>query len=114
MPANPRFAVHAYAWTSSWSNDSLDILDHAKSFGLDAVEIPLMEPDLVDPEAIRTRAEAVGIGLCTSVVMPEHAAPTSDDAAAREEAVAFLQRCSKLTAARSWPSAPSPAPPTTT
>ena len=99
MPATLRYAVHAYAWTSSWSNDDLDILEHARSFGLDAVEIPLMEPDLVDAAAIRERAEAVGIGLCTSVVMPEHADPTGDDEPVREEAVAFLRRCSELTAA---------------
>ena len=99
MPAHPRYAVHAYAWTSSWSNDRLDILDHAKSFGLDAVEIPLMEIELVDPAAIRERAEAVGIGVCTSVAMPLDADPTGDEESSRESAVAFLRRCSELTAA---------------
>ena len=99
MPANLRYAVHAYAWTSSWSNDQLDILDRAKGFGLDAVEIPLMEIDLVDPDAIRERAEAVGIGLCTSVAMPMDADPTGETESSREAAVAFLRRCSELTAA---------------
>jgi D-psicose/D-tagatose/L-ribulose 3-epimerase len=99
MPADPRYAVHAYAWTSSWSNDRLDILDRAKRFGLDAVEIPLMEIDFVDPGAIRERAEAAGIGLCTSVAMPMDADPTGDAESSRAAAVAFLRRCSELTAA---------------
>jgi D-psicose/D-tagatose/L-ribulose 3-epimerase len=93
-----RYAVHAYAWTSSWSNEHLDILDHAKELGLDAVEIPLMEPELVDPQAIRDRADAIGIRLCTSVALPEDADPTSDDERSREAAVAFLGRCCELTA----------------
>ena len=32
-----RFAVHAYAWTSSWSNDDLWIVDHVAELGLDAL-----------------------------------------------------------------------------
>lgn len=98
MPAKPRYAVHAYAWTSSWSNDHLGILDHAKTLGLDAVEIPLMEIDLVDPTAISERADSVDIALCTSVAMPEHADPTSDDEAVRDAAVEFLGRCVDATA----------------
>jgi hypothetical protein len=32
-----RFAVHAYAWTSSWSKDDLWNVDHAAELGLDAL-----------------------------------------------------------------------------
>ena len=38
-----RYAVHAYAWTSSWSNADLGLIDHAASLGLDAIEVPPME-----------------------------------------------------------------------
>jgi D-psicose/D-tagatose/L-ribulose 3-epimerase len=103
MAANPRYAVHAYAWTSSWSNEHLDLLDRASAFGLDAIEIPLMEIDLVDPVAIRERAAAAGIGLCTSVAMPMDADPTADDEASREAAVAFLRRCADASAAMGAP-----------
>ena len=103
MSAHLRYAVHAYAWTSSWSNDDLAVLDHAKGFGLDAVEIPLMEPDLVDPTAIRERAERAGIGVCTSVALPVDADPTSDDEGVREAALAFLNRCSDLAAGMGAP-----------
>jgi D-psicose/D-tagatose/L-ribulose 3-epimerase len=93
-----RYAVHAYAWTSSWSNDDLDLIDHAASFGLDAFEIPLMELDAVDPQAIRERADAVGVELITSVVCPEDADPSSEDERVREAGLDFLNRCIDATA----------------
>jgi D-psicose/D-tagatose/L-ribulose 3-epimerase len=93
-----RYAVHAYAWTSSWSNDDLDLIDHAASLGLDALEIPLMELDAVDPRAIRDRVERVGIDVLTSVVCPEDADPSSEDARVREAGRAFLTRCVDVTA----------------
>jgi D-psicose/D-tagatose/L-ribulose 3-epimerase len=94
-----RYAVHAYAWTSSWSNDDLAIIDHAASLGLDAVEIPLMELDAVDPEAIRARAERAGVDLITSVACAEDTDPSSEDARVREAARDFLLGCVDATAA---------------
>lgn len=88
-----RYAVHAYAWTTQWSNDTLDLIDHAKALGFDLIEIPLMDLDLVDPARIRERAEAVGIGVCTSTACSAAADPTSDDAHVRREAVQYLRRC---------------------
>ena len=42
-----QYAVHAYAWTTSWSNKTLDLIDRAKNLGFDVIEIPLMEIDLI-------------------------------------------------------------------
>jgi D-psicose/D-tagatose/L-ribulose 3-epimerase len=94
-----RYAVHAYAWTSSWSNADLEIVDHAASLGLDAIEIPLMELDAVDSAAIRERAERAGIGVLTSVVCPEDADPSSEEERVREAGLDFLNRCVDATAA---------------
>jgi hypothetical protein len=30
-----KYAVHAYAWTGSWSNDTLDIIENVKELGVD-------------------------------------------------------------------------------
>ena len=93
-----RYAVHAYAWTSSWSNEDLAIVDRAAGLGLDTLEIPLMELDAVDPPAIRERADRAGIGLLTSVVCPEDADPSSEDDGVRERGLDFLKRCIDATA----------------
>jgi D-psicose/D-tagatose/L-ribulose 3-epimerase len=93
-----RFAVHAYAWTSSWSNDTLWIVDHIAKLGLEALEVPLMEPRLVDPAAIRARAGAAGIGLLTSLALPEGADPAAEDADERGRARTRLIEAVDLTA----------------
>ena len=94
-----KYAVHAYAWTSSWSNDNLGVIDHAAALGLDAVEIPLMELDAVDPEAIRGRAQRAGVELITSVACAEDTDPSSEDDGVREAARDFLLGCVDATAA---------------
>src|ERR1035438_1592896 len=93
-----KYAVHAYAWTASWSNRTLDLIDRAKQLGFDVIEIPLMELELVDPAAIRSRAAEAGIGLCTSTACSLANDPTGDDQATRRRGVEYLKDCVKATA----------------
>ena len=37
-----KLGIHAYAWCSQWSNETLDLIDRVQSLGLDFIEIPLM------------------------------------------------------------------------
>lgn len=98
-----RYAVHAYAWTSGWSNADLGILERAAGLGLDAVEIPLMELDAVDPAAIRSAADAAGVELVTSTVLDEHTDPTSERPSVRDAAFEQLRRCVEAAAAMGAP-----------
>jgi D-psicose/D-tagatose/L-ribulose 3-epimerase len=93
------YAVHAYAWTSSWSNDDLALVEHVKELGFDAIEIPLMELERVDPDAIRERVEAAGLDVVTSVVVDEATDPTSESPDVRRAGREFLERCVDATAA---------------
>ena len=93
-----RYAVHAYAWTNSWSNETLDIIDKAKAHGFDLVEVPLMEIEKVDAAAIKARAEALDIGLCTSTACSKATDPTGDDEVTRQRGLDYLKQCTKATA----------------
>lgn len=93
-----RYAVHAYAWTNSWSNETLDIIERARNLGFDLVEIPLMEIDKVDAAAIKARAAEAGMGLCTSTACAEATDPTSDDPAVRAAGLHYLKQCIQATA----------------
>ena len=95
---NLKYAVHAYAWTNSWSNESLGLIDRAKELGFDLMEVPLMEIDAVDAGAIRSRLEAVGLGVCTSTVCSDATDLTSADERVRAQGVAYLKRCVDATA----------------
>jgi D-psicose/D-tagatose/L-ribulose 3-epimerase len=98
-----RYAIHAYAWTSSWSNEHLAIFDHARDLGLDAVEVPLMELDLIDPPAIAERAREVGLDVVASVAVDAAHDPSSEDEGVRRAARDFLVRCVDLAAAMGSP-----------
>lgn len=92
------YAVHAYAWTNSWSNETLDIIDKAKALGFDLVEVPLMEIDKIDAAAIKERAAAADIAICTSTACSEATDPTGDNDAVRSAGLAYLKQCIKATA----------------
>ena len=93
-----RYAVHAYAWTTSWSNQTLDLIDRAKALGFDLIEIPLMEIEKVDPTAIKQRLDAVGLGVCTSTACSEDTDITGEDEATRQRGIDYLKACVKATA----------------
>jgi D-psicose/D-tagatose/L-ribulose 3-epimerase len=99
MTGRLRYAAHAYAWTSSWSNDDLGVFEHARDLGLDYVEIPLMELDAIDAAANRAAAEKAGVGIVTSIALPDEADPSSEDDDVRASAAELLSRCIDLTAA---------------
>ena len=92
------YAVHAYAWTTSWSNKTLGLIDHAKQLGFDEIEIPLMEIDLVDPISIKRRLESVGLGVCTSTACSEENDITGDDPDTRKRGAEYLLKCIQATA----------------
>lgn len=95
---NLKYAVHAYAWTGSWSNETLDLIDRARQLGFDMIEIPLMEVELVDPGAISKRLDEVGLDACTSTACSESSDITAEDEAGRRQGVEYLKQCVKATA----------------
>lgn len=94
-----KYAVHAYAWTTSWRDESLELIDRAKRLGFDAIEIPLMELDGIHPLKIKERCEAAGLGVCTSTVLSDETDVTAEDAETRQRGVAYLEECVRTTAA---------------
>ncbi len=88
-----KLGIHAYAWCSQWSNDTLDLIDRARDFGLDFIELPLMCLDTFDVDAVRRRLERVGLPAVTSTVLTGESDITSDDAAVRAAGVEYLKAC---------------------
>lgn len=93
-----KYAVHAYAWTNSWSNETLHIIERARDLGFDLVEVPLMEIEKVDAAAIKARAADAGMGLCTSTACSEATDPTAEEGAIRAAALDYLKQCIAATA----------------
>ena len=92
------YAVHAYAWTTSWSDATLGLIDHARDLGFDLIEIPLMELEQVHPERIKERLLSTGLSVCTSTACSEAADITAEDPATRERGIRYLEACVRATA----------------
>jgi D-psicose/D-tagatose/L-ribulose 3-epimerase len=92
-----KLGIHAYAWCSQWSNDTLDLIDRVKSLEMDFIEIPLMCLETLDAEANKERLEEVGLGAVTSTVLLGETDITSDDEAIRAKGVKYLKACVQAT-----------------
>jgi len=93
-----KLGIHAYAWCSQWSNDTLNLIDRCKALGLDFIELPLMVLETWDGAAVRARLENVSLDACTSTVLLSGTDVTSDDPAVRRAGVDYLKACVRATA----------------
>lgn len=92
-----KLGIHAYEWCSTWSNETLDIIDKVKALGLDFIEIPLMRMDLFDPAAVKERLD--GLEVTTSnVLLADNVDITSFEEANRKNGVQYLKDCVKVSA----------------
>lgn len=93
-----QYAVHAYAWTGKWSDQTLHLIDRARDFGFEIIEIPLMDLELLNPEKTRERLQEKGMKVVTSTVLGEHQDITSDDDTIRRRGKEYLMRCVEVSA----------------
>ncbi|NLJ94586.1 MAG: sugar phosphate isomerase/epimerase [Clostridiaceae bacterium] len=92
-----KLGIHAYAWTSEWSNDTLGIIDKVKEAELDYIEIPLMRLDLFDPQAVKERADGLEV-VTSNVLLADDVDITSFDENVRKNGVKYLKDCVQATA----------------
>lgn len=92
-----KLGIHAYAWCSRWSNETLDLIDRVKDFGMDFIEIPLMRLDLFDAAAVKARLDGVGLRAVTSTALPHGLDITSEDEGTRRAGVEYLLDCVRAT-----------------
>jgi D-psicose/D-tagatose/L-ribulose 3-epimerase len=92
-----KLGIHAYAWCSQWSNDTLHLINRVKSLGLDFIEIPLMCLETFDASAVKGRLQEVNLLACTSTVLLNDTDITSEDVDIRRKGVNYLKECVKAT-----------------
>lgn len=92
-----KLGIHAYAWTSEWNNEQLDLIDRAKSLDMDFIELPLMVLEKFDTEAISERIRELDFDSCTSTVLLNDTDITSEDPEIRKKGVKYLKDCVKAT-----------------
>ena len=80
-----KLGIHAYAWCSQWTNDTLHLIDKVKELGLDFIEIPLMCLETLDVDAVKARLKSVGLDAVTSTVLLGDTDITSEDPTIRKK-----------------------------
>ena len=86
-----RFGVHCRLWTTGWTNNDLDLIDHAKELGFSAFEVSMVNLDAIDPHKIRTRAEKTGMEIVGTISLRSDYALATPDQATRARTVEFLK-----------------------
>ncbi len=92
-----KLGIHAYAWCSQWTNETLPLIDRVKKLDLDFIELPLMTLDTFDAPAVRKKLETAELGAVTSTVLLGDTDITSEDPTIRRKGVDYLKACVRAT-----------------
>ena len=89
-----RYGAHCYLFTDGWSDDCLNILDIAKTVGLDLFEVVVGDDISYTPSLTRQRAESLGLVLTVSPggFWPVDCDLSADDPADRARGLAWHKR----------------------
>lgn len=93
-----KFGASTFIWASPFSNKTLDMIDKAKDFGFDIIEICVEDPDTIDTAAIRPRLENVGIAATVCGAFGPDRDLSADDEAVRENGITYVERCADIAA----------------
>ncbi len=86
-----KIGASSYIWVSPFSNDRLNQLAHAKSFGFDVYEIAVEDPAAIDIEKVCEEASRVGIGVNICGAFGETRDISSDVSEYRENGITYVK-----------------------
>jgi D-psicose/D-tagatose/L-ribulose 3-epimerase len=85
--------IHVSLWTEEWTESYLDYIDLASDLGFSSVEIPLMDPDILDIDAIKSRLEKTGLNVYCGTGLGPGTDISSDDSGIRRAGLEHLKKC---------------------
>jgi D-psicose/D-tagatose/L-ribulose 3-epimerase len=94
-----KIGISAFAWTSVFDRSHLDLLPLIKQIGLDALEIPMMEPAMLPIAEIKKTCSALSLECTVCAILPKQINPISPREETRKRAIDHLIRCVETSAA---------------
>lgn len=85
-----RFGINLMAWSGRIGPAELALLPRIAELGYAGVELPILSPDSLDPDAVRTALQAAGLECTVSSALPPGASLLDPDE--RERGVAWIDR----------------------
>lgn len=59
-----RFGINSFLLTPAFTTDAIPVMEQFKAWGADIAELAILDPDAIDPAAVRRGMEAVGMENC--------------------------------------------------
>lgn len=94
-----KIGISAFAWTSCFAREHLDLLPWLESIGVDGLEVPMFEPEALPIKEIRDAFEAHDLECTVCAILPKAVNPISPNPEERRRAIAHLIRCVEASAA---------------
>ena len=93
-----RFGASTFIWVSPFSTATLDLIDKVADFGFDLIEICVEDPATIDTAAIARRLDKARIKATVCGAFGPDRDISSDEAATRENGLAYIKRCVEIAA----------------
>ena len=88
-----KIGINTFLWTTRWENGVFKTLEKIKLMGFDAVQIPLLSLDALDPKELAEATGKLNLDCFISAGLKDHTDVTSDDAETRRRGTEFLKGC---------------------
>lgn len=98
MALNVHFAVSTWLWTSPFNKETVSLFPKIKSFGYDAVEIPVEDPALIDIETVKKALADNGLKPIICGAFGTSRDLTHEDPSYHKTSFDYLDACFEITA----------------
>jgi len=88
-----RIGINTFLWTTKWDSGIAKILENIRKIGFDAVQIPLLSLDFLDPKELAVALKELNLYCFISAGLREHTDITSDDPQIRQRGIDYLKGC---------------------
>lgn len=94
-----KIGVSAFAWTAQFQERHLHLVPQVKNMGLDGIEVPMFDPEVLPLQRIRDACQAQDLDCSVCAILPGKFNPISPESSTRRKATEHLARCVKAAAA---------------
>lgn len=96
MALDVKFAVSTWLWTSPFSNETISLFPKIKSYGYDAVEIPVEDPTLIDINLVKNALADNGLSPVICGAFGPSRDLTHEDPAFHRTCFDYLDSCFEI------------------
>jgi D-psicose/D-tagatose/L-ribulose 3-epimerase len=99
MSLDVKFGVSTWLWTSPFNKETVNLFPKIKSFGYDAVEIPVEDPALIDLDLVKAALADNGLNAVICGAFGTSRDLTNEDPSFHKTSFDYLNSCFEIAAA---------------